>query len=260
MILDDIVKAKKIRLEEQKNVIGEEQMKQMALECGRNSTSLYGALSKSGLSIIGEFKQASPSHGIMNSQVNLEDRIRMYNASVDAISVLTEEDYFKGSKDYLVKIREMTALPILRKDFIIDEYQVYEAKVIGADAILLIAAILSDAEFLKLYRLAGQLGLDVLCEVHDRAEMQRMLEFGVRIIGINNRNLKTFEVSLDTTKELAKMVPQGTILVSESGITKDEDVRVLKESNVHAFLIGTALMESENPEAVAAGWKEIYNQ
>lgn len=260
MILDDIVAAKKIRLKEQKEEISEQKMKEMALACERNSISFYGALSKKGLSIIGEFKKASPSHGIMSSKIELTDRIEQYNASVDAISVLTEEDYFHGGIEYLKQVREITPLPIIRKDFIIDEYQVYEAKVIGADAILLIAAILTDSEFSRLFRLAHSLGLDVLCEVHDREEMQRMLEFDVRIIGINNRNLKTFEISLDTTKELSKMVPEGTILVSESGVSTDEDVAILKGNNVNALLIGTAFMESENPEALAKRWKSIYNE
>lgn len=259
MILDDIVAAKKIRLKEHKAIISEQKMKEFALASNRKSISFHDALAKEGLSIIGEFKKSSPSHGIMNSRIELTDRIEQYNSSVDAISVLTEEDYFKGGIAYLKQIRAITPLPIIRKDFIIDEYQVYEAKVIGADAILLIAAILTNIEFSNLYRLALSLGLDVLCEVHDKKEMQRMLEFDVRIIGINNRNLKTFEVSLETTKELSKMVPDGIVLVSESGVATDADVNVLKDSQVNALLIGTAFMESENPEELAKHWKDIYN-
>lgn len=259
MILDDIVVAKRKRLVEHKQNISEADMKKLALASDRQSVSFYNALSKNGLSIIGEFKKASPSHGKMNSKIDLTQRMSQYNNAVDAVSCLTEEDYFYGSTDYLKQIREMTDLPIIRKDFIIDEYQVYEAKVIGADAILLIAAILDDAEFRKLYDLAYSLGLDVLCEVHDEAEMNRIIKLGVKIIGINNRNLKTFEVSLETTKQLAKLVPQGTVVVSESGVMSDSDIYVLKESGVDALLIGTAFMEAENPESLALQWKGIYD-
>ncbi len=260
MILDDIVKAKTERLKQHKANIGEEEMKRIALESRRESISFYDALKKDGLSIIGEFKKASPSHGKMNSKIDLVSRIKCYNAAVDAISCLTEEDYFNGGVDYLRQIRDMTQLPIIRKDFIIDEYQVYEAKVIGADAILLIAAILDDGQFKKLYDLAYSLGLDVLCEVHNEEEMQRMIKLNVKIIGINNRNLKTFEVSLETTRRLAAMAPKGTVLVSESGVLNGGDIRVLKLSGADALLIGTAFMEAENPQELALEWKKIYNK
>lgn len=256
MILDDIVKAKKIRLEEQIKHISLEDMKKEALKSNRVSVSFYEALKKEGLSIIGEFKKASPSHGNMASKIDLMKRMDCYNEAVDAISCLTEEDYFHGSIDYLKQIRTMTKLPIIRKDFIFTEYQVYEAKVIEADAILLIAAILDDTTFKKLYDLAYRLGLDVLCEVHDEWEMNRMLQFGVKIIGINNRNLKTFDVCLDTTKKLAAMV-KDTILVSESGVSNDNDIKILNESHVDALLIGTALMEADDPKALALRWKEM---
>lgn len=259
MILDDIVAAKKKRLPEHKAVISEEQMKEKALASTRVSHSFYDALAKNGLSIIGEFKKASPSHGKMNSKVDLTSRIDQYNAAVDAISCLTEEDYFNGGVEYLKSIRQMSELPIIRKDFIIEEYQVYEAKVIGADAILLIAAILDDDTFKRLYELAYSLGLDVLCEVHDEEEMKRMIGLGVKIIGINNRNLKTFEVSLDTTRRLCTMAPDGVILVSESGVSSDADITVLKESGADALLIGTAFMEADNPKELALHWKDIYN-
>ncbi len=259
MILDDIVAAKKKRLPEHKAVVSEEQMKQEALASKRVSHSFYDALAKDGLSIIGEFKKASPSHGKMDSKVDLTERIDQYNVAVDAISCLTEEDYFNGGTEYLKSIRQMSQLPIIRKDFIIEEYQVYEAKVIGADAILLIAAILDDDTFKRLYDLAYSLGLDVLCEVHDEEEMKRMIALGVKIIGINNRNLKTFEVTLDTTKRLCTVAPEGTVLVSESGVSTDEDIEVLKASGADALLIGTAFMESENPKELALHWKDIYN-
>ena len=259
MILDVIVEDKLKRLPEHKKRISEEEMTRLAIESHRVSHSFYDALAKDGLSIISEFKKASPSHGNMNNKITLEERIKQYGESADAISCLTEEDHFKGSTEYLKQIRQMTDLPIIRKDFIIDPYQVYEAKVIGADAVLLIAAILDDSRFKELYDLAYSLGLDVLCEVHNEEEMQRMINLGVKIIGINNRNLKTFEVSLDTTKKLASLAPEGTVLVSESGVLDDDDIKVLKASGADALLIGTAFMENENPKGLALEWKAIYD-
>lgn len=259
MILDEIVEAKKKRLVEHKAKTSEDRMKELALASTRRSISFYDALAKEGLSIIGEFKKASPSLGTIKSKIELTDRIDQYNASVDAISVLTEEDYFNGGVAYLEQVRGISGLPIIRKDFIIEEYQVYEAKAIGADCILLIAAILDDAAFKRLYDLAYSLGLDVLCEVHDEEEMQRMIDLNVKIIGINNRNLKTFEIELETTRKLAGMVPKGKVLVSESGVTEDCHIELLKQSNVDALLIGRAFMESENPRKLASHWKNIYN-
>lgn len=259
MILDDIVKAKRIRLGKHKADISEEQMKKLALQSERTGNSFKAALSKPGLSIIGEFKKASPSMGVIKSKIELTDRISQYNSSVDAISVLTEEDYFNGGAEYLKKVRAISELPIIRKDFIIDEYQVYEAKVIGADAILLIAAILDDESFKRLYTLAKSLSLDVLCEVHNEEELKRMLKLDVDIIGINNRDLKTFEIKLETTQRLGGMVPADKVLVSESGVRTDEHIRLLKQSNVDALLIGRAFMEAENPKELALRWKKVYD-
>ena len=264
MILDVIVEDKKKRLPEHKKNISEEKMKELALSSTRKSISFYDALKKDGLSIIGEFKKASPSHGTMDNKIELDERIRQYSSSADAISCLTEEDHFNGSTEYLKQIRSMTDLPIIRKDFIIDEYQVYEAKVIGADAILLIAAILDDNKFKKLYDLAYSLGLDVLCEVHDEEEMKRMLALDVLSYSINNRNLKTFEVNLDTTKKLCDMVtPQmrvaGKVLVSESGVSDTDDIKVLAKSHADALLIGTVLMEAVKAQELIAEFKGVYD-
>lgn len=175
----------------------------------------YQALSKSGISIIGEFKNASPSLGKIKSKINLLDRIDEYNESVDAISCLTEEDHFDGNVDYLKKIRTITELPILRKDFMIDPYQFYEAKAIGADAVLLIAAILDDAQMKDFYQLSKELELDALVEVHDEKELERAMKIDADIIGVNNRNLKDFTISLDTTVQLSKLVPEDKVLVAE---------------------------------------------
>ncbi|NLK77976.1 MAG: indole-3-glycerol phosphate synthase TrpC [Clostridiales bacterium] len=263
MILDEIVADKKKRLPQHKANISEQKMREMAEEMikkqpveKKGKNAFYEALAKPGISIIGEFKKASPSLGTIESKINLIDRIEEYNASVDAISCLTEEDHFHGSVDYLKEIRKMSPLPIIRKDFMIEEYQFYEAKVIGADAILLIAAILDDAQLKDFYDLATELGLDALVETHDEREMERALKLNVEIIGVNNRDLRDFTIRLDTTRRLSKMVPQDKVFVAESGIVTDDDVRFLKESRVDAFLIGRAFMEAENPRELALRWKK----
>ena len=263
MILDEIVADKKKRLPQHKANISEQKMREMAEEMikklpveKKGKNAFYEALAKPGISIIGEFKKASPSLGTIESKINLIDRIEEYNASVDAISCLTEEDHFHGSVDYLKEIRKMSPLPIIRKDFMIEEYQFYEAKVIGADAILLIAAILDDAQLKDFYDLATELGLDALVETHDEREMERALKLDAEIIGVNNRDLRDFTIRLDTTRRLSKMVPQDKIFVAESGIVTDDDLRFLKESRVDAFLIGRAFMEAENPRELALRWKK----
>lgn len=259
MILDDIVEDKKKRLVESKRKISADEMRFLAASNNRISISFYDALAKPGLSIIGEFKNASPSMGIIDSKIDLTDRIDQYNKAVDAISCLTEEDHFNGNIEYLKKIRGMSELPILRKDFIIDEYQIYEAKIIGADAILLIVAILDDETMKRFYQLSYRLGMDVLVEVHDEEEMNRALNLQAKIIGVNNRNLKDFSISLETTKRLSTMVNSEVVFVSESGITTEADIEFLKQCNVNALLIGRAFMESENPKQLAKKWKDIYN-
>lgn len=257
MILDVIVEDKKKRLVEHKAAVSEEEMKQKALQSTRKSVGFAKALKKDGLSVIGEFKKASPSHGAMDIKVDLKERILQYNDSVDAISCLTEEDHFHGNVGYLKEIRGKSELPILRKDFMIDEYQFYEAKTIGADAVLLIAAILDDAQMKGFYKLARSLGLDALVEVHDEEEMERALKLDARIIGVNNRNLRDFTISLDNTKRLRGMAGADKIFVAESGIITDDDVLTLKEYQVDAFLIGRAFMEADNPKELAKHWKAL---
>lgn len=259
MILDVIVADKKKRIVEQKEKISEAEMKKMALACQRESISFYKALSKDGLSIIGEFKNASPSHGEMNNKIELEERIAQYNESVDCISCLTEEDHFMGSVAYFNRVRAISRVPMIRKDFIIDPYQIFESKVIGADCILLIVAILTDRELKMFYKLAYALGMDVLVEVHDELEMKRAIGLDAVMIGVNNRNLKDFTINLDNTKKLSKMVPEETILVSESGITTEADIIYMKKCNVNAVLIGTVFMEAENPKELAQRWRSCFD-
>lgn len=258
MILDEIVADKKKRLLEHKSRISQEEMKALALASDRKSISFYEALAKPGLSIIGEFKKASPSMGVIEDRIPLTKRIEEYNTSVDCISCLTEEDHFHGSVEYLKEIRRLSPLPIIRKDFIIDEYQIYEAKVIGADCVLLIAAILDDETMKRFYDLSYELGMDVLLEVHDKEEMARASKLNPRIIGVNNRNLKDFTISLENTKKLLPYASKDSLFVSESGVTEAAHITFLKECGVDALLIGRALMESDNPQAVAKRWKGIY--
>lgn len=259
MILDTIVKDKKRRLVEHKAAVPEKEMKRMALASDRKSISFRKALARDGLSIVGEFKKASPSMGKITMTMKLADRIADYNNSVDAISCLTEEDHFLGNVDYFREIRRITPLPMIRKDFIIDAYQIYEAKVIGADCILLIAAILTDEQMKEFYELAYSLDMDVLLEVHDEEEMERALRIKPEIIGVNNRNLKNFTIDLETTRRLRPLVPEETIFVSESGVTTGEHIRFLRQCGVDALLIGGAFMLSDHPKEVAGEWKSIYD-
>ena len=261
MILDKIVEDKKIRLVEHKAKISEGEMVRLCeevLKDGRFSEDLFfNNLSKPGISIIGEFKKASPSLGDIKEKVDLLDRIDEYNESVDAISCLTEEDHFKGNVDYLKLIRSKSKLPIIRKDFMIDEYQFYEARVIGADAVLLITAILDDAQMKSFYQLARELKFDVLVETHDEYEIERALKIDPRIIGVNNRNLKDFSITLENTGKLKKYIPDDKVYVAESGIMNDKDVSYLKSVGVDAFLIGRAFMESDSPRELAKKWKSL---
>lgn len=258
MILDEIVANKKIRLAQQKRQVELTAMRRLAEEAiPSQRASFYDNLKKEGISIIGEFKKASPSLGKITSKVSLDTRIADYSASVDAISCLTEEDHFHGHVDDFKEIRAKTALPMIRKDFMIDEYQFYEAKAIGADAILLIAAILDDVQLKEYYALAYELGMDALVETHDEAEVERALKLDAKIIGVNNRNLKDFTISLDNTVRLRPMVPPEKCFVAESGIITDDDIRLLKEQKVDAFLIGRALMEADDPRALAQRWKKL---
>ena len=252
MILDEIVADKKIRLEEQKKQIDPAAMRRRAEETAAGGHSFFDHLKRDGISIIGEFKKASPSLGAITSKVSLDTRIADYSASVDAISCLTEQDHFHGSVDDFADIRAKTALPMIRKDFMIDEYQFYEAK-----AILLIAAILDDVQMRDFYALAYELGMDALVETHDEAEMERALKLDAKIIGVNNRNLKDFTISIDNTVRLRPMVPPEKCFVAESGILTDDDIRLLKRQRVDAFLIGRALMEADDPRQLAAHWKSL---
>jgi len=198
--------------------------------------------------VIAEVKKASPSKGVIRPDFRPADIARSYEQGGAAcLSVLTDIDFFQGADAYLQQAREACALPVLRKDFIIDPYQVYEARAIGADCILLIAACLSDAQMRELSALAVELGMDVLVEVHDGEELARTLPLELPLVGINNRNLRTFETSLQTTLELLERIPEERIVVTESGIHTPQDVALMREHQVNTFLVGEAFMRADEP-------------
>ncbi len=247
MILDEITEKRKIQLEREKSEVSPEKMKEMALSDKRNKISFKDALSKKGVSIIAEIKKSSPSKKVICSDFDpVRTALQYQSSGADAVSCLTEEYFFNGSGEYLRQIRSKLNIPILRKDFIIDEYQIYEAKVMGADAILLICALLDTETLIRYKEIADSLGLECLCEIHNKEELLNLIPARPEIIGINNRNLRTFDVSLDTTKELVSLLPYGPVIVSESGIKDENDIKLLRSYGVDAVLIGETLMRSQN--------------
>ena len=204
--------------------------------------------------VIAEIKKASPSKGVLREEFIPADIAQSYAENGAAcLSVLTDRQFFQGQPDFLKQARASCDLPVLRKDFMIDAYQVYEARAMGADCILLIAACLSDAQMAELEAVARALDMAVLVEVHDADELQRALKLKTPLVGVNNRDLRTFEVSLDTTLGMLKDIPADKLLVTESGILQREDVQKMREAGVHAFLVGEAFMRAEDPgEALAA--------
>jgi len=200
--------------------------------------------------VIAEVKKASPSKGVLRADFDPAAIAASYaQGGAACLSVLTDVDFFQGSIEYLKQARAACELPVLRKDFMIDPYQVYEARAMGADCILLIAAALNDGRMSELAGLAGELGMDVLVEVHDGDELDRALKLPLPMVGINNRNLRTFETSLQTTLDLLERIPDDRIVVTESGILAPEDVALMRRHGVHSFLVGEAFMRADDPGA-----------
>jgi indole-3-glycerol phosphate synthase len=247
--LDALVDATRARLEERKRGRPLAELERMLPQAGL-SRPFAEALSRPGTSVIAEYKRRSPSAGTIREGASVPDVVRAYErGGAAALSVLTEQDHFGGSLEDLRAARDATDLPLLRKDFTIDPYQVYEAAAVGADAILLVVGALSDSELGSLHGIARQLELDAIVEVHDEEELERALAVDADVIGINNRNLSDFTVDLGVTFELLTDVPAGKTVVSESGIHTREDVEELERVGVDAVLVGEALMRAPDPEA-----------
>jgi indole-3-glycerol phosphate synthase len=243
-ILEEIVERKRERLNEAKQRLPlGELISTMPTSVGGGR--FIRALQQEGINIIAEIKRRSPSRGIIRDKFNPVIIARNYTANgAVALSVLTEEDFFDGSLDHLRGVRHVTDLPLLRKDFIFDEYQIYESAYAEADAVLLIAAMLDGDQLNDLMQTAYNLGLDVLIEIHDRQEMDEVMRYDVRLLGINNRDLRTFVTTLETSLELAAELPKSVTLVSESGIRTREEIERLRAAGFHAFLIGEELMRA----------------
>jgi indole-3-glycerol phosphate synthase len=227
------------------------------LRQARGSHRFRSALQADGINIIAEFKRRSPSKGMIREGADPIEIARAYQAGgAVAMSVLTEEDYFAGSLDDLRQVKSAVELPVLRKDFIVDEYQVYESAVAGADAILLIVAALDDESLSRLRRLAeDELGMDALVEVHTSDEMKRAAACGAKLIGVNNRDLRTFTVSLETSLSLAREAPNDALLISESGLNNSTDLRRLYDAGYRGFLIGETLMRTDDPAAALRSFR-----
>ena len=256
-ILDLIITDKKIEVNQRKNLFPLAYWESSPL-FERKTKSLAKSLKASNSGIIAEHKRRSPSKQNINSSLSVEEVAKGYeNAGVCGMSVLTDGKYFGGSLDDLTIARAVSDFPLLRKEFIIDEYQIIEAKAFGADAILLIAAILSPQKILSFSKTAKSLGLDVLLEVHNLNELEKSIMSSIDLIGVNNRNLKTFKVSLETSRSLAKKIPAEFVKVSESGISEVASIKKLKALGYKGFLVGENFMKTDNPGLAA---KNFINQ
>ncbi len=257
MILDTIAASTRQRVEAAKAAVSPKAMKQRALALPAGSFAFEQALRKPGLSFICEVKKASPSKGLIAPDFPYLDIARDYEAAgASAVSVLTEPVYFQGLDSYLTEIKTVCRLPLLRKDFTVDSYQLYEAKTIGADAVLLICALLDTQTIRRYIRICDELGLSALVEAHTEQEVMAALEAGARIVGVNNRDLQTFEVRLETCEKLRPLVPPGVLFVAESGIQTSADIRRLHRAGVDAVLIGETLMRSPDRQAALRDLRE----
>lgn len=257
MILKEIVHRKGKVVQEQKLYSSISEF-QKEIKSMLKPSSFYEAIAKEGLSIIGEIKKASPSKGLIKEDLDPVKVALEYEKAVDAISILTEEDFFKGSPEYLRRVSKVVSTPLLRKDFIISKFQIYEARVLGASCVLLITSILKDEQLEEYIKLAKELYMDSLVEVHTEEEVERALQAGAKIIGINNRNLNDFSIDLNNTLKLRKLIPKEVLVVSESGIHSEEDVRSLKEAAIDGILVGESFMKSNSIPKKAEEFKKAY--
>jgi indole-3-glycerol phosphate synthase len=250
--LTDILERKRIRLAEAKSRCPLDQIKALAADARKDASAhaLRRALGAPSINIVAEVKRASPSRGPIRPEADAAElALAYFNGGAAAISVLTEEDLFRGSLSDLRDVRAAVSIPVLRKDFIFDDYQVYESAAAKADALLLIVAALDDETLARLiYLTETELGMDALVEVHAGDEVERAVAAGARLIGVNNRNLRTFEVSLDVSRDLASIIPTDLLAISESGLRTRNDLDMLRTIGYRGFLIGESLMRNDDPE------------
>ena len=245
-VLDEIVLNTKSKLEAMKSKTSLKELISQVNKIKIEKSGFKENLSANDQAIIAEIKKASPSAGIISEDFDPVSKAKEYELlGASALSILTEEDYFLGSIQYLKDVKAISNLPILRKDFIVDEYQIYESKLIGADCILLIVSILSDKELERFTSLADTLGLDYIIEVHNEEELKRVEDFSEAIIGVNNRDLKTFEVNIENSIRLRNLFKKENIFVAESGIKNQKDIDELSKHNINVFLIGESLMRGD---------------
>ena len=260
-ILEEIAAYTKSRVAEAKKHISTEELKEKAFSMPKGSFAFEKALSKPGLSFICECKKASPSKGIIADVFPYLEIAKDYEAAgADAISVLTEPKWFLGKNEYLKEISVEVDIPLLRKDFTVDEYMIYEAKVLGASAVLLIVSILTYEQIKNYIDICDSLGLSALVECHDESEIITAVNAGARVIGVNNRNLKDFSVDIELSKRLKHNVPDGIIFVSESGVKGPEDMKLVKMTGADAVLIGEALMRADDKKKMLSDLKVKYDE
>lgn len=257
MILDEIAAKTRERIQEEKKRLSPDVLREQAEKLPVTGEFPFEkALRQPGIRFICEVKKASPSKGVIAEHFPYREIAREYEeAGAAAVSVLTEPFYFQGKDEYLREIRQDLSIPILRKDFVVDDYMIYQAKVLGADAVLLICAILTEEELARMGRLAESLGLSALVEAHDEEEAAMALRAGARIIGVNNRNLKNFQVNVDNALNLRSKIPEEVLFVAESGIKTREDVRKLEDAGCNGILIGETLMRSPSKKEMLARLK-----
>ena len=249
-ILDELASYARERVEAAKKVHSLEEVKSKALEMPKGNFSFEKALKKPDISFICECKKASPSKGLIAPDFPYLEIAKSYEAAgADAISVLTEPKWFLGKDEYLKEIANTVSIPCLRKDFTVDEYQIYEAKLLGASAVLLICSILPEDKIKAYIEICDTLGLSALVEAHDAEEVKTALRAGARIIGVNNRNLKNFTVNTENSRKLRELIPSDVVFVSESGVKSSDDIKLLREMNANAVLIGETLMRAEDKKA-----------